>query len=480
MARPTLVAWATCAVLTAAGSLTVGGIAAAKVRSSESFGNSTTVQPAALAAPPPAPLPGEQTSLPTAVNAKATGGTITRVEVDAFLAAHSDALKKKDRAGYLAAADPGHADLVKQQGQLFDNLAKIPFEQAQYQVSHLDGGETTFEKAHATIDVAFMHRIAGVDPHPVEERYRWTLARTGPGGTLAVTSATGTPVEGATWRKTYNYPAPWDAVPDLHVVPLNHVVLMADPKAAGLADRNAKAIEAAAEYDLGHWSGAAGTAPGFAVFLTADRSLMGTLYTGVDSLGRGNEVGLTHGVTGPDSRTGYASARIAIDSGSDDGYFSYDSSHMYVLFRHEMAHAQVNPFTDWSNASSSATAQDTLWAIEGFAEWTAESDHGPNDGPFAQDLTDYVAGHGYPKSLPADSVIYSNDPLTANAGYQMGQMAIRYMAKTYGSDKVDKFIAALYAEDGGATAVDDALKSALGTTTAQFTSGWISYLRSVA
>ena len=486
MARPTLVAWIACAVLAGASALTAGGIAAAKGGSGRA-----AIQPAGDALQPPSARPGEQTALPAAVNAKAGGGTITRAEVDAFLAAHTEALKKKDRAGYLAVADPGRADVVGQQGQLFDNLVKIPFAQADYQVSHLQGGETTFQQAHATVDVSFLHRIAGVDAHPVEERYRWTLARTGPGGALAVTAATGAPVEGVSWEKTYNYPAPWDAVANLDVQALGHVVVLADPKAASLAQHDAKVIEAAAEYDLGRWAGASGTAPGFVVFLTPDRGLMGKLYTGVDSLGRGNEVGLTHGVTGPDDRTGYASARITIDSGSDDGYFSYDSAHMYVIFRHEMTHAQVMPLTDWSGVSSgtssggssggsSGTQQDTLWAVEGFAEWTAESDHGVGDGPFVQDLAQYVARHGYPKTLPPDSLVYSDDPLTANAGYELAQLAIRYMAKTYGVEKVDKFVAALYGEEGGGAAVDDAMRSALGVSTGQFTAGWISYLKDVA
>lgn len=479
MARPALVAWVTCAVLAGAGALTVGGIAAAKVRidDGKTAAGSTVIEAAGQALPPPSARPGEQTALPAAVNGKAGGGTITRAEVDAFLAAHTQALEKKDRAGYVAVADPGRADVVSQQGQLFDNLVKIPFAQAAYQVSHLEGGETTFQQAHATVDVSFLHRIAGVDAHPVEERYRWTLARTGPGGALAITAATGTPVQGVSWQKTYNYPAPWDAVPNLDVQAMSHVVILADPKAASLARHDAKVIEAAAEYDLGHWSGASGTAPGFAVFLTPDRGLMGKLYTGVDSLGRGNEVGLTHGMTGPDDRTGYASARITIDSGSDDGYFSYDSSHMYVIFRHEMTHAQVMPLTDWSGASH--TPQDTLWAVEGFAEWTAESDRGVGDGPFVQDLAAYVSQHGYPKALPPDSLVYSGDPLTANAGYQLGQLAIRYMAKTYGAEKVDKFVAALYGEDGGGSAVDDAMRSALGVSAAEFTSGWLGYLRGV-
>jgi hypothetical protein len=400
--------------------------------------------------------------------------------LDAFISAHTDALKKKDRAAYVAAYDPAHADVAKQQGQLFDNLAKIPFAEAEYTVSAFTGAQTTFQQAHATVDVSFLHEISGVDPHVVEERYRWAVARTGRNGTLAVTSVTGYPVAGLDWEKTYGYPAPWDAVPNLHVVALNHVVLMADPKAAGLADADAKLIESAAAFDLSHWAGGPGAAPGFSVFLTPDRSLMGRLYTGVDALDRGNEVGLTHGVLGPGTRTGYASARITIDSGSDNGYLTYDSVHLPTIFRHEMAHAMVNPFSDWSGSSALSKPQDDLWAVEGFAEWTAESDHGPNDGPFVLDLRDYVAQHGYPKTLPADATVYSSDATTANAGYQMGQLAMRYMAKTYGTDKVGKFIAALYQEDGDATAVDDAMKSALGTTTAQFTTGWISYLRSVA
>jgi hypothetical protein len=461
--------------VTAAGSLTVGGIAAARVRIDDAKASTTLA-----AAPVSVPLrAGEQAALPKAVNADRPTGSITESDANGLFDAYSNSLHAKDRAGFLADVDPAHPETVAQQAQLFDNLVQIPWVQSDFYVTSVAGGQTTFATATATVDVAFRHQIAGVDMTQVEERYRFTVERVA-NGRLQIAAETGTPVTDVSWQKTYNYPAPWDAVPKLHVIKLPHVVLMADPKSASLADANAQTIEAAAEHDLKNWQGSSKAATGFAVFLTPDRSLMGRLYTGVDNLGRGNEVGLTHGLLGPMSSTGYAAARITIDSGSDNAYFTYDSQHLPVIFRHEMAHAEVDPLTDWSSATDAKDAQDTMWAIEGFAEWTAESDAGPGDGPFVLDLQDYISQHGYPKALPPDSMVYSSDGLTANAGYQMGQLAIRYMAKTYGVAKVDQFVQAMYEEDGGKSSVDDAMQSALGTTTAQFTSGWLSYLRSVS
>ena len=136
MARPTAVAWALCAVLSAAGSLTVGGMAAAKVRQ----GPSGTPTVAAA----PSPLPGEQTALPIAANHDAPATTITGAELTRLVADRGKALRSRDRKSFLASVDPGHADVLAQQGNLFDNLQKIHFASEDYVLHRSSTAETTF------------------------------------------------------------------------------------------------------------------------------------------------------------------------------------------------------------------------------------------------------------------------------------------------------------------------------------------------
>ncbi|MFD0630701.1 hypothetical protein ACFQ9X_02600 [Catenulispora yoronensis] len=377
MARPTVVAWAACAVLTLAGSLTVGGIAAAKVREEPRLAPASPAP--ALTAPAqaaaPAAAPGEQTVLPAAVNAAGevttagsaagsakAGGSITQSELDAFLAAHSTALKGKDRAAFLAAVDPKNADLLKQQGQLYDNLQKIPFASAAYRFGSMDGGESTFAQgAQATVAVNFDHQITGVDTAPVEEQYRWTVVRGATG--LQVTA-----VDAPTNRR--GYPAPWDSIANLTVLTRKHVVIMADDTSSSFAKSRADALESDAQYDFAHWTGGTGTAPGFAVFLTSNRDT----YEGIYDQGRDESVGVTvpmPAVSDPSSAGGtYPSSRIAIDT---THYKNLDPADADIIFKHEMTHAMIDPFENLSGRSE----QDHLWVVEGFAEWESQRMYSP-------------------------------------------------------------------------------------------------------
>ncbi|MBW8806908.1 MAG: hypothetical protein JF587_24085 [Catenulisporales bacterium] len=473
MARPTVVAWAVCAVLAVGGSLTVGGVAAAKVREGFSgleadAGSKAGPGSGTVALTLPASAPGEQDSLPVPVNAGGadkTGGSITKADLDAFLAAHTAALKGKNRAGFLAAVDPQHADLVKKQGQLYDNLQKIPFTTAAYAVNAMDGGESTFiQGARATVTVAFDHQISGVDSAPVEERYKWTVERTGANGALEVTA-----VEAPNRR--HGYPAPWDSVAGLTVLTRSHVVVMADDTSAAFAKSRADALESDAEYDFGHWTGGSGTAPGFAVFLTSDRKA----YEGVYDQGRQESVGVTvplpaAGEAG-DSGT-YPSSRIAVDTSQ---YKNLDPADADIVFKHEMAHAMIEPFEDLSGRSG----QEHLWVIEGFAEWESQRMYATSRLLYDGDtLHAYMTKHGAPKALPTDEQVYSSDSDTSGLGYFYSHMAMRYMADKYSPEKVDQFVLSVYKNATKSGCVDDAMKNVLGTTTDQFTQGYAAWVRS--
>ena len=463
MARPTVVAWATCAVLALGGSLAVGGLAAAKERPHSD--DLPAAKP--LVRSQPANAPGEQTALPAAVNAGPThagsGGSITRSDLDAFVTARTAALKGKNRAGYLAAIDPKHADLVTSQGRLFDNLAKIPFTKATYTVSDLTGGESTFPAgATATVTVAFDHQISGVDSVPVEERYQWTVKRGGANGALEVVAVAGAPSE-------RNYPAPWDAVTGLTVLTRPKVVIMADDTSSSFAKSHADALESDAEYDFAHWTGGSGTAPGFAVFLTADRSR----YEGIYSQERAESVGVTVPMAAAGNKDGfYPSSRIAVDTTQ---YKNLDPADADIVFKHEMAHAMIEPFED----QSARSGQDHLWVIEGFAEWESQRMYSTSELLYDGDtLHGYLTKHGIPTALPTDSEVYSSKSDTSALGYFYAHMAVRYLADKYGPAKVDQFVLSIYKHGTASTCVDDAMKNVLGTTTAQFTQGYEAWLRS--
>ncbi|MEY9926055.1 hypothetical protein ABH926_000675 [Catenulispora sp. GP43] len=463
MARRTRTVWAASAALAVVASLAVSGLASAKdhpghgaaaakalVSPHSTSSTSSTSGTSPGATPPP-------------TTATSTDSSISYADLDAFAAGHSAALKSKNRAGFVSIVDPGHPDLVTSQGQLYDNLQKIPFTTAKYAVTMVDestpaqGGTST-----ATVTVAFDHQITGVDSVPVEERYKWTVQRTGLNGTLEVTAIAGATSE-------HNYPAPWDDVAGLTVLTRPKVVIMADDTSASFAKSHADAMERDAEYDFAHWSGGSGSAPGFAVFLTADRSR----YEGIYSQNRAESVGVTVPIAAAGKDDGfYPSSRIAVDTTQ---YKNVDPADADIVFKHEMAHAMIGPFED----QSASSGQDHLWVIEGFAEWESQRMYSTEELLYdGETLHTYLGKHGVPHALPTDSDVYSSNSDTSALGYFYSHMAIRYMADEYGADKVDQFVLAVYKHATGSTCVDDAMKSVLGITTDQFTQGFAKWLHS--
>ncbi|MEY9887344.1 hypothetical protein ABIA31_000973 [Catenulispora sp. MAP5-51] len=456
MARRTRTVWAASVALAVVGSLSVSGLASAKDHPSHAASAAKTLVKAygsSTASHPATTPPTTATSTPDS--------SISYDDLDAFVAGHSAALKSRSRAGFVSIVDPKNPDLVKSQGQLFDNLQKIPFTTAKYAVNMVD--ESTAAQgttSTATVTVAFDHQIAGVDSVPVEERYKWTVQRTGVNGPLEVTAIAGATSE-------HNYPAPWDAVAGLTVLTRPKVVIMADGTSVSFAKTHADAMERDAEYDFAHWSGGSGTAPGFTVFLTADRSR----YEGIYNQDRVESVGVTVPIPAAGKDDGfYPSSRIAVDTSQ---YKNVDPADADIVFKHEMAHAMIGPFDD----QSASSGQDHLWVIEGFAEWESQRMYSTGELLYDGDtLHAYLGKHGVPHALPTDSDVYSSNSDTSALGYFYAHMAIRYMADEYGADKVDRFVLAVYQHATGSTCVDDAMKSVLGTTTDQFTQSFAKWL----
>jgi hypothetical protein len=148
------------------------------------------------------------------------------------------------------------------------------------------------------------------------------------------------------------------------------------------------------------------------------------------------------------------------------------SQDVTITLRHEMTHAMVYPFENIASYG-----QDDVWVIEGYAEWMAYRVY--PDPLVLQAITDSrEVTDTSPSHLPANNEVYAKDAAGAERGYTMSQLAMMYMASKYGAAKVDRFVLGVYKAEGSNTAVDDAMRDVLGTTTAQFTQGWAAYVRS--
>lgn len=83
-----------------------------------------------------------------------------------------------------------------------------------------------------------------------------------------------------------------------------------------------------------------------------------------------------------------------------------------------------------------------------------------------------------PKALPADADFgFSGDATKLAEAYESGWLACRMIADRWGTDRLRAFYQAVGAHKQRAGAVEDALKTVLGTDLDDFTAQWQDYLR---
>jgi hypothetical protein len=111
------------------------------------------------------------------------------------------------------------------------------------------------------------------------------------------------------------------------------------------------------------------------------------------------------------------------------------------------------------------------WVVEGFADFVALHDDSASLSLSAgQILAEVKAGKG-PKHLPT-AADFSATEHGLGAVYESAWMIFRMLAERYGDARVETF----YAQVLGGTALDHALSSSFGLTSAQLTTEWRSYL----
>ena len=156
--------------------------------------------------------------------------------VDAILARHAEAVRKKDSAEWMADVDQSDPAFVKRQKQLFDNLTKMPFAQLSFERATVSVGKMAkllptqlFDRYHAAvrvIPVTVVHRIEGVDSRSVATPWlpvfgfaggKWLIAGDGAGNDLPL---------GAGGQ-------PWDAAGPVTVVRDDRVVAVLSGDDAG-------------------------------------------------------------------------------------------------------------------------------------------------------------------------------------------------------------------------------------------------------
>ena len=395
-------------------------------------------------------------TLPTAAG---DPGAISAADIQALLDRKNRALKTSDRTAFTAPHAPATAAAA---ARLFDNLTRVPFDQAQYQL--LGQGSRSFQSGTGTqlqVDVAFVHQVTGVDVRPVAEWYRWTLARSGPGQPVAITAVTGSPSVNQSEKWVY-YPSIWDSPHPITVLRRPNVLLAAesDHDAAILASVADQAQQAVAE-NLQAWragGGPPGVSPGVFYLGTSNRDSFYDWFSGRANQ-HGHEAGLTIEVVDarsmdqPDGLRTVGGARVVLDLTS--GYFTTvrGENTPKTLLKHEGWHALLFPLLTASVDSL------PLWAVEGSADWAAKHlypdaiHQDPNLGD-ARALATGRLGTAWNDTLPSNAQVYASSAEEMSAGYGISTLIFHYIYGRFGLKRLIAFLVALYQVPADASGIN--------------------------
>ena len=347
----------------------------------------------------------------------------------------STAVLDRDRAAFLKTGAP----------VWFENLRGVPLASWAYRVTalHRTGDE-------ATADAELRYRIEGYDNAPVTVGRTLGLSRKSDGQ----------------WYVDADRPARksaqqlWDQGA-VTVVRGSHSIVLGTGQSsealhsyADLADRAVPAVSGAWGSD---WAGhvvvlVPGSVEGMAGLLGSPASQ----YRGIAAVTTG-EVG------GPPTAP---ADRIIVNP---DAYALLGPLGKQVVLTHETTHvatrAHTNPATP-------------LWLSEGYADWIGYLDSGRSPVQAAPELWRAVTEGRTPKALPADADFgFSGDATKLAQAYESGWLACRMIADRWGTEQLRAFYQAVGAHKQRAGAVEDALKTVLGTDLDDFTAQWRDYLR---
>lgn len=327
----------------------------------------------------------------------------------------------------------------------YPNLTAVPFAAWSYRVTAL---RRTGQGAVA--DAELRYRVTGYDRAPVTTGRTLTLSTTADG----------------TWYVVSDRPARksaqqlWDQGPVSVVRGRSGIVLGVGQSRAtlrGYADLADRAVPAVSDAWGADWSRR--------VVVLVPRSLDG--MAALLGSPASNYRGIAAVTTGEAGGTGQAPAdRIILNP---DAYGMLGTLGRQVVLTHETTHVATRAHTD---------AATPLWLSEGYADWVGYRSSGRTPEQAAPELGHAVTDGNVPAALPADRDFgFAGDATRLARAYEGGWMACRMIADHWGEKKLDAFYRAVGAHERRAGAVEDALRTVLGTTLEAFTGQWREYLR---
>ncbi|MEV6396380.1 hypothetical protein AB0M39_16635 [Streptomyces sp. NPDC051907] len=371
-----------------------------------------------------------------------TSGTDVRA-VQRLLDSRAAAVLSRDRDGFLAALAPEAGRLRAAQLKQLQSLADVPLSSWEYRV-----GKVVRQGARAVAEVELRYRIDGYDTAPaaaarsveLEERedgWRLTADRAARGGPQLL------------WEQ-----GDVDAVRGSHSLVLG--VGQTRQRLRALAASADRAAPAVSEAWREKWAGRV------VILVPPSLQAMGALL-GAPAAGYRGIAAVTTGETGAPGTS--PADRVIVNP---EAYQVLGGFGQSVVLTHETTHVATRAHT------SAATP---LWLSEGFADWVAYRGTGYSAKQAAPELLRAVRRGETPAALPADGDFsFGGDSGRLARAYEGGWLACELIAEAWGEDRLRTFYRAVGAGRHRAGAVEKAMVEILGTTPADFTVRWRSYV----
>ncbi|MFD3520305.1 hypothetical protein [Streptomyces sp. NPDC058653] len=356
----------------------------------------------------------------------------------------AEALLDRDESRYLAAVDPGAADLLAAERRTYRNLSDVPVRSWEYELRDVDRSGK-----RATARVELRYRIEGYDSAPVtsartlellERDGRWyvTADRPGKGGVQQL------------WQQ-----GAVDVVHGRRSLILG--VGQDNDRLREIAAAADRAVPAVDEAWPGEWSGRVVVLVPESV--TSMAGLLGasaTSYRGIAAV-----------TTGETGREGSSPAdRVIVNP---EAYSILGDFGRRVVLTHETTHVATREDT------SKATP---MWLSEGFSDWVAYRDTSPMDGQAAPELERSLRRGDLPAALPEDGdFAFDADADELARAYEGGRLACELIAERWGERKLTDFYRAVGEHDEREGAVEDAMNEVLSVTPEEFGGLWRDHMR---
>lgn len=408
----------------------------------------TTAATRARIAPP---VPTEH---PQSLQARAA----REIAVRQLLADRAGALVRRDKASFLAVLDPAATALRQRQAELFDALEEVPLGTWRYRldITTERPPDSRLDRRYGrdrwwSPDVALEYALEGFDDRPTVAEHHLTFVKRDGRWLLGADDdfeqvGLGTPR------------ALWDRGPVV-AERVDDVLVLGRPKNRRLL-RNVAALTAAAVSRVdGVWG--TGWRRGAVVLVPTSGGEMSEL------LGNGTDLSqiaavATAELSGGAGEFDPSGDRILVNP---DTFSRLGQLGRRVVLTHELTHVATR------RATGPAVP---AWLAEGLADYVG---YGDVDLPLAlsaRELRADVRAGRLPTALPADGDFSGGNDALAQA-YEQAWLAVRLLAQVHGEDAMLRFYRTVGARRGGvepADAVDEALRSELGTSTAAFTADW--------